>query len=150
MVYIDRLLAVFPDRNGFLFPRMTKMNRETWHSQKNILRELERIKDMTTVPDGVDVQMFRHGCAVFLIRDMGLSYDAVHAYFGHSNSEMLRKVYGTLNVSEKQQRANAAMVSLLAGEQSEYVDQDSERRKSIMMLEGQWGRWMSEIIADIK
>lgn len=147
--YLVRYEKYFGSRDGFLFPRLVPGNEDGWQTEKSILRELNRLKKRIDIPAGIDPQMFRHGTATFLIRDMDLSYDAVHAYFGHSSSEMLRKVYGTLNLAEKQERANTAMMSLLAGSAAEYIDPNKKRRQDVMMLAGDYAAWMDDLVSEV-
>ena len=149
-LYIELYTAHFGVAEGFLFPRPSTDKADQWQSQKNVLRELERVKKATGIAEGIDDQMFRHGCATFLIRDMDLSYDAVHAYFGHTSSEMLRTVYATLNLSERQERANAAMAALLADAGEVAIDPAKQRRQDVMMLRGEWLEWMQDILAEMK
>lgn len=53
-----------------------------------------------------NVLAFRHSCAYYLCYERGMSYEEAHDYFGHSDSEMLRKVYAKFNQTEKRKRVN--------------------------------------------
>lgn len=148
--YIDRYKAYFGTADGYLFPRFSPGNESGWNTSKNILRELNKLQRQIKLDPGIDTQMFRHGCATFLIRDMGLSYDDVYAYFGHTSSEMLRSVYATLNLGEKQARANTAMATLLVNGNQATRDPDRERRIAIMTLSGEYAAWMDDLINEIR
>ena len=146
--YIVRYKSYFGSDNGYLFPKFTPGNESGWNTSKNILADLNKLQRRIGLDAGIDTQMFRHGCATFLIRDMGLGYDDVYAYFGHTSAEMLRSVYATLNIAEKQERANSAMAALLAPTEV-VVDPDKQRRRNVMMLAGDYAAWMTDLIAEI-
>lgn len=92
----------------FVFPNIRSYkNRLDYQKQKNILRELKATIEATDLEE-TDCQMFRHGCAEFLITDKehgGLGYTESEAYdyFGHASADMITQVYANLN---KLQRAD--------------------------------------------
>ena len=55
-----------------------------------------------------DLQMFRHSCAMFLIlsppEGLGYTEEKVMDYFGHQDTDMLRRVYARLSEKEKADR----------------------------------------------
>lgn len=147
--YIERYKSYFGTDDGYLFPKFAPGNSSGWNTAKNILAELNRLQRRIPLDPGIDTQMFRHGCATFLIRDMGLNYDDVYAYFGHTSSEMLRSVYATLNLGEKQAKANSAMAALLDCT-SAVIDLKRQRRVDVMTLSGKYASWMDDLVAEIR
>lgn len=94
----------------FVFPNINAKDKTQvmgYQRQKNILRELDRITADCGV-EKTDSQMFRHGCATWLVTDKehggcGFSPAQAKDYFGHTSDEMVNNVYAMLN---KRQRAN--------------------------------------------
>ena len=107
--YIEKYKPKYVDEM-FVFPNINSKNgddRTNYQKHKNILRELDRICIAAEVPK-TDCQMFRHGCATWLVLDerqggLGFTESQAKDYFGHTYDDMLRDVYAKLN---KKQRAN--------------------------------------------
>jgi len=61
--------------------------------------------------------MFRHACAYFLILDQKLSEDDVYRYFGHQDSEMLKKIYAKLNIDQNLKKTNHSLKALITNDE---------------------------------
>ena len=99
---------------SFVFPNVTARdpeNRLDYQKHKNILRQLDTACKIAGVPK-TDSQMFRHGCAIWLItpkKNGGLGYkrEDVYQFFGHSNARMVDEVYARMNKEQRDEKTKA-------------------------------------------
>ncbi len=88
----------------FVFPNLASQSPKEYQKHDNIANELKKVIKVQGLPK-TDAQMFRHSCAYFLIEKppKGLGFDRgnVYLYFGHSNENMLREIYGRFNKKQK-------------------------------------------------
>ena len=88
----------------FVFPNLVTKSPKEYQKHDNIANELQKVIKAQKLPK-TDAQMFRHSCAYFLIEKppKGLGFDRgnVYLYFGHSNENMLREIYGKFNKKQK-------------------------------------------------
>lgn len=88
----------------FVFPNLASKSPKEYQKHDNIANELQKVIKAQKLPK-TDAQMFRHSCAYFLIEKppKGLGFDRsnVYLYFGHSNENMLREIYGRFNKKQK-------------------------------------------------
>ena len=102
-------------KNAFVFPNITARdpaNRTGYQHHNNLLRNLDRITEELGIPK-LDNQMFRHGCAYFLILDLHLAEDDIIHYFGHEDSKMLKEIYAKLSVRQNQIKTDQKLASLI-------------------------------------
>ena len=117
--YQENLFIKFPDTNkkyGFVFPRFNSRSKKEKHfpqRHKNALNEIKKVCKEIDIPH-TDVQMFRHGCATFLIRDKGLMMEDMFNYFGHQDTTMLAKIYAELTPEDKMHKANVKLKELIS------------------------------------
>ena len=105
--------------DAFVFPNFNARdpkNRTGYQHHNNLLRETDRVSKILDLPK-YDNQMFRHACAYFLILDQKLSEDDVYRYFGHQDSEMLKKIYAKLNIDQNLKKTNHSLKALITNDE---------------------------------
>lgn len=97
-------ISVDEMQDCFVFPNLASKSPKEYQKHDNIANELQKVIKTQKLPK-TDAQMFRHSCAYFLIEKppKGLGFDRgnVYLYFGHSNENMLREIYGKFNKKQK-------------------------------------------------
>lgn len=93
----------------FVFPRVERsgINPHMYTNHDTMYREFIKVQKARKLPK-TDIQMLRHSCATFLIlpppNGLGYTETKVKDYFGHTDEEMLMKVYAKLNTIQKSDR----------------------------------------------
>lgn len=123
----------------FVFPNLASKSPKEYQKHDNIANELQKVIKAQKLPK-TDAQMFRHSCAYFLIEKppKGLGYERskVYLYFGHSNENMLREVYGRFNKKQKTETlfANFSEVASVHKKSDEEIKRDEEIKKLTKMV----------------
>lgn len=123
----------------FVFPNLASKSPKEYQKHDNIANELQKVIKAQKLPK-TDAQMFRHSCAYFLIEKppKGLGYERskVYLYFGHSNENMLREVYGRFNKKQKTETlfANFSEVASVYKKSDEEIKRDEEIKKLTKMV----------------
>ena len=123
----------------FVFPNLASKSPKEYQKHDNIANELQKVIKAQKLPK-TDAQMFRHSCAYFLIEKppKGLGYERskVYLYFGHSNENMLREVYGRFNKKQKTETlfANFSEVASVHKKSDEEIQRDEEIKKLTKMV----------------
>ena len=115
----------------FVFPNITSKNdKKEYQSQKNVLRELNRVAEAIGIPK-TDVQMFRHACAYFLAYERGYPIENTHDFFGHSDSSMIREVYAPFSAEERRKKQTVSHHTLITEEEIYFDDKHSKSAERI-------------------
>lgn len=92
---------------GFVFPSLISKSPYVCGVADTIWKEFKKTIRVLGEKN-TDLQMFRHSCATFLIlpppNGLGFKEENVKDYFGHMDTQMLNKVYATINMYEKSDR----------------------------------------------
>ena len=136
----DAYIYQFPDvddlDNAFVFPNIQAKNDEEqmWNAvHKNLLRELNKVCIACGIPK-TDCQMFRHSCVTFLLKEMKYSEEDIFNYFGHTDTEMIHKIYSELTLRDKMQKANVTMNQLITNDDLAAV-YNAEKTKAVKKVE---------------
>ena len=122
-----------------VFPNLASKSPKEYQKHDNIANELQKVIIAQKLPK-TDAQMFRHSCAYFLIEKppKGLGYERskVYLYFGHSNENMLREVYGRFNKKQKTETLfeNFSEVASVHKKSDEEIQRDEEIKKLTKMV----------------
>ena len=114
----------------FVFPRVErgKMNPHIYANPDRIYREFIKVQKARKLPK-TDIQMLRHSCATFLIlpppNGLGYTETKVKDYFGHTDEEMLMKVYAKLNTIQKSDRMKDTFSDIYSPNAD--IDKEKER-----------------------
>lgn len=110
----------------FVFPNLRSRINDKYNcqKQKTINRHIQDIGNELKVK-GIDSQMMRHSTAHFLCFDMGLSMEDCFEYFGHEDSEMIRKVYADFSVIKKRKRAEKNLSILITNPKDEEESEEN-------------------------
>ena len=74
--------------------------------------------------------MFRHACVTFLLKDMKYSEEDIFNYFGHTDTEMIHKIYSELTLRDKMKKANVKMNKLISEEDLSAMYQKQEENNA--------------------
>ena len=114
----------------FVFPRLKRKgaNPHLFANHDKIYREFIKVQKARNLPKS-DIQMLRHSCATFLILPppdgLGYTEEKVKDYFGHTDTEMLMKVYAKLTTMQKSDRMKDTFSDIF----SPNLDIDKEKEK---------------------
>ena len=96
---------------------------------KILFRELQKVCGKCNIPK-TDTQMFRHACVTFLLKDMNYSEEDIFNYFGHTDTEMIHKIYSELTLRDKMKKANVKMNKLISEEDLSAMYQKQEENNA--------------------
>lgn len=123
----DAYVFEFPEitnlDEAFVFPNIhaKRKDERNWNAlHKNLLRELNRVCAEMGIPK-TDCQMFRHACITFLLREMKYSEEDIFNFFGHTDTEMIHKIYSELTLRDKMKKANITMNNLISDDDLEAI-----------------------------
>ena len=131
--YVYEFSEIEDIEEAFVFPNINaKIHEErVWPAtHKNILRELQRVCGKCDIPK-TDTQMFRHACVTFLLKDMNYSEEDIFNYFGHTDTEMIHKIYSELTLRDKMKKANIKMNKLISTEDLGKIYEQKEKKSAI-------------------
>ncbi|MBR2675741.1 MAG: tyrosine-type recombinase/integrase [Solobacterium sp.] len=128
--YIYEFSEVEDIEEAFVFPNIQAKDpdQRTWFAaHKNILRELQKVCGKCNIPK-TDSQMFRHACVTFLLKDMNYTEEDIFNYFGHTDTEMIHKIYSELTLRDKMKKANVKMNKLISTEDLGKIYEQEEKK----------------------
>ncbi len=111
----------------FCFPKLKSKSKngnkgpQVYQTQKWIERELKHYCELSGIDD-FPPESLRHGCARFIANDLRILEAEAYDLFGHTDNEMLKKVYANLSAEEKAIRIAKRQPGLF------YRDEEYERK----------------------
>ena len=124
----------------FVFPNIDQNDPYRFMRSNQTLRELKKVLEACEI-DNTDLQMFRHSCAMFLIlsppEGLGFTEERVMDYFGHQDTEMLRKVYARLSEKEKADRMRRTFADIYSPiETNDRTEEEKKKQELIDRFKG--------------
>lgn len=108
-LYSDYYGVDFDEAQTWLvFPNLTARKGNVKQTHKNLRTQLEILENKKIIKH-TNAQLFRHSAAHYMCDILNLPEARVHDQFGHTDSEMIRKVYGEAEKYTKQQKIDHAL-----------------------------------------
>lgn len=95
-------------KTWLVFPNLTAHKGNVKQNHKNIRTQLEILENKNVISH-TNAQLFRHSAAHYMCDVLNLSEARVHDHFGHTDSDMIRKVYAESEKYTKQQKLDHAL-----------------------------------------